>query len=63
MGNVQVEPGPGDADREVMHLVAVRRLSPAAMVQVRRHVRALDKRAYRVARPVYGALPALERLP
>jgi hypothetical protein len=63
VGNVQVEPGPGDKDREVMHLVAVRRLSPAAMVQVRRHVRALDRRAYRVARPVYGALPALERLP
>jgi hypothetical protein len=62
VGNVQVEPGPGDKDREVMHLVSVTRLSPAAMVRVRRHVRALDQRAYRVAKPVYGPLPALQRL-
>ena len=62
VGNVRVEPGPGDKDREVMHLVSIRHLSPTAMVKVRRHVRALDRRAYRVARPLYGALPALERL-
>lgn len=63
VGNVRVEPGPGDKDREVLHLVTIRHLSPAAMVVVRRHVRALDRRAYRVARPLYGALPALQRLP
>ena len=62
IGNVRVQPGPGDKDQEVLHLIAVKHLSPAAMVQVRRHARAMDKRAYRVAKPLYGPLPALERL-
>jgi hypothetical protein len=62
VGNVRVTPGPGDQDREEVRLVELRHLTPAAMVKVRRIVRALDTRAYRRAKAVYGPLPALERL-
>jgi len=47
IGNVRVEPGSGDKDRENLRLISLRRLSADAMATVRAHVRALDARADR----------------
>jgi hypothetical protein len=59
VGNIRAAPGVGGKEREVLELVAVRRLGPKAMAVVRREALKLDKRALRVAK-VYRGTPTAQ---
>lgn len=56
VGNIRAAPGVGGKEREVLELVAVRRLGSKAMATVRKEALKLDKRAYKAAK-VYRATP------
>jgi hypothetical protein len=58
VGNFRAAPGVGGKEREVLELVAVRRLGAKAMAVVRREALKLDKRAYKVAKVYRGTPPA-----
>jgi hypothetical protein len=58
VGNIQAAPGVGGKEREVLELVAVRRLGPKAMAEVRKAALKLEKRAYKVAKAYRGTPPA-----
>lgn len=58
VGNIRAAPGVGGKEREVLELVAVRRLGPKAMAVVRKEALKLDKRALRVAKVYRGTPPA-----
>ena len=62
VGNVRVGwQGEGEKTQEVLELVEVVQLSPEALAEVRAEALALEKRAYRISREVYGSLPPLKR--
>jgi hypothetical protein len=56
VGNIRAAPGVGGKEREVLELVAVRRLSAEALAKVRTEALKLDARAYRAAK-VYRRTP------
>jgi hypothetical protein len=58
VGNIRAAPGVGGKEREVLELVAVRRLSPKAMATVRKEALKMDKRAYKAAKVYRGTPPA-----
>jgi hypothetical protein len=57
VGNIRAAPGVGGKEREVLELVAVRRLGPKAMAAVRKAALKLEKRAYKVAKAYRGTPP------
>jgi hypothetical protein len=57
VGNIRAAPGVGGKEREVLELVAVRRLGPKAMAAVRKAALKLDKRAYKAAKVYRGTPP------
>jgi hypothetical protein len=62
VGNIQAAPGVGGKEREVLELIAVRRLGAKALAKVRTEALKLDKRAYRAAK-VYRRTPPAQRQP
>jgi len=58
VGNIRAAPGVGGKEREVLELVAIRRLGPKAMALVRKEALKLDTRAYKVAKVYRGTPPA-----
>ena len=62
LGNVRVGwRGSKEEERETLVLVKVVHLSQEALEEVRAEALALERRAYRVSRDVYGQTPPLER--
>jgi hypothetical protein len=61
VGNIRAAPGQGGKEREVLVLVDVVRLNAAQLAEARRQALALDKRAYRSNKAVWGAIPAAKR--
>jgi hypothetical protein len=57
VGNIRAAPGVGGKEREVLELVAVRRLGPKAMAAVRKAALKLERRAYKVAKAYRGTPP------
>jgi len=62
VGNIRIGSAGKDAERETLVLTRLRRLSPPAMVFVRREALKLDARAYRVRPDVYGHTPPAQRM-
>ena len=61
VGNIRVGwQGEGEKTQEVLELVEVVQLSPEALAEVRAEALALEKRAYRISKEVYGSLPPLK---
>jgi hypothetical protein len=58
VGNIKAAPGVGGKEREVLELVAVRRLGPKGLAKVRKAALKLEKRAYKVAKVYRGTPPA-----
>jgi hypothetical protein len=58
IGNVRTGwAGSKDEDHEVLVLVKLRHLGPAALAQVRRSALEIERRAYRISKGVYGRTP------
>jgi hypothetical protein len=62
VGNIRAEPR-GGKEKEVLVLVSVRKLGPAALAKVRVQALKLDGRAYRSQRALYGRTPPAEPAP
>ncbi len=54
--------GPKEDEKERLELVDVAQLERSALASVRRQALALEKRAYRVSKDVYGRTPPAEPL-
>jgi hypothetical protein len=63
VGNIRAAPGADGKEREVLVLVEVKHLGPAALAKVREGARKLDKRAYRSRRDLYRHTPPVEQSP
>jgi hypothetical protein len=59
IGNVKVVPK-GGAEKEILVLTKVRKLSAAAMAGVRKDALVLDRRGRRTLRKLYGRTPAAQ---
>jgi hypothetical protein len=62
VGNVRVGAA-GGKERETLVLTQVRRLSPGALVHVRREALKLERRAYEVRKDLFAHTPPAERAP
>jgi hypothetical protein len=59
IGNVKVAPK-GGAEKEVLVLTKVRKLSPAAMIRVRKEALVVDRRGRQTLHKLYGRTPAAQ---
>jgi hypothetical protein len=61
VGNTRAAPGKGGKEREVLVLVAMKKLSPAQLAAIREKALTLDRRAYRSQPRVWGDTPPAAR--
>jgi hypothetical protein len=61
VGNLRAAPAHRDRQAEILVLKKVRRLTGAALAAARNEALTLDRRGYRAAKHVYGALPRARR--
>jgi hypothetical protein len=60
IGNIEVAPGRGGVEREILELTKFTRLSPGALEFANREARRLEKRAYDLKNKVYSKTPPLK---
>jgi hypothetical protein len=61
VGNIRAAPGKGGKEREVLVLVDIKRMTAGELAEARRQALALDRRAYRAAKAVWGSTPPAKR--